>query len=115
MEWHYASALPGVAWPGVPAASTATTLALLFQLEQSQWLSPQQLRDRQVEQLGLLLEHARATVPYYRKRLGAGDLDQLPILSTRDLQDHYEALKSESVPASHGAVTEVRTSGSTGA
>jgi phenylacetate-CoA ligase len=112
MEWHFTSALPGVAWPGIPGASTATTLALLDQLEQSQWLPAERLRERQQEQLDILLAHAASTVPYYRRR-GAGK--SLPLLSRRELQEHFEELKSERVPREHGAVFESRTSGSTGA
>ena len=119
MEWQFASALPGVAWPGISGTAAATRLALLHQLERSQWLAPERLRERQAEQLDVLLRHARSTVPYYRERLHASssahELHRLPILTARDVQDHYEQLKSERVPGSHGALAEVRSSGSTGA
>lgn len=38
----------------------------------------------------------------------------LPVLSRADVQTHGQALKSTAMPAAHGAVTEVRSSGSTG-
>ena len=32
-----ASAIDGIAWPGIPGIDGAALLAILFQLEQSQW------------------------------------------------------------------------------
>ena len=59
--------LPGLAWPGLATQHGANLLALLFQLEQSQWWRPDQLRDHQFTQLASLVRHALNTVPYYRK------------------------------------------------
>ena len=115
MDWKIQSAMPGMAWPAIPAPTGAAVLALLYQLEHTQWLAPERLRELQLRQLGELVRHARASVPYYRDRLGAEDLAGLPLLTRRDLQEHFDALKSERIPAGHGAVAELRTSGSTGA
>ncbi len=122
--WEFQSALPGVVWPAVPAGDGAATLGLLFQLEQSQWLAPESLRERQLRQLEILLRHAHASVPWYRERWGAAfdpalPLTQerfaaLPLLTRRDLQGNFEALKSRNIPAAHGATGEARSSGSTG-
>jgi phenylacetate-CoA ligase len=122
--WQIQSAAPGAAWPAFPAAGGAAVLALLFQLERSQWLSLEQLRGRQLRQLQLLVSHAIATVPHYRKRWG-GTYDgakpltlerfrALPLLNRRDLQEQFECLKSGNVPASHGDIRESQSSGSTG-
>jgi phenylacetate-CoA ligase len=123
--WRVASAVPGVSWPAIPSQNGALTLALVHQLEQTQWLAPKRLLESQLEQLAVLLRHAHATVPHYKARwAGAYDpaaplsyerLAQLPLLTRRDLQDHFAALRSANAPAAHGAPEERRTSGSTGA
>ncbi|MBK5105771.1 MAG: hypothetical protein JJE42_16105, partial [Burkholderiales bacterium] len=122
--WHIESAVPGVSWPGLPAPGGATVLALLFWLERTQWLTLDQLRERQLQQLQILLRHALATVPYYRERWG-GVYDPatpltferfaaLPLLTRRELQEQFENLKSRNVPPGHGGIRESKSSGSTG-
>ena len=111
--------MPGIAWPAISVPHAAAKLALLHQLEHTQWLSPRRLHELQLRQLQLLLRHAAATVPYYRERWGKGaisaqDFAGLPLFRVRDLQDNYEHLKSEAIPPEHGIVFEVRTSGSAG-
>ena len=123
--WKFESMLPGVTWPAVPAANGALVLSVLHQLEQTQWLSPGKLIELQLGQLSVLLRHAFATVPYYASRwTGTYDptapltlerVSQLPLLSRRDLQDHFPELRSANVPPAHGAAEERRTSGSSGA
>jgi phenylacetate-CoA ligase len=122
--WNFHSAMPGVAWPAIPAGDGAMTLSLLHQLERTQWLAPERLLELQFGQLAVLLRHAYATVPYYRARW-AGVYDpaapltyerfaRLPLLARQELQKHYAALCSSSPPTEHGARKEHRTSGSTG-
>lgn len=93
-------------------------LALLFQLEQSQWWPTQTLAGFQARQLEVLLAHARATVPYYRARWTdaalRGGIASLPLLTRRDLQSSFDELKSDAVPAAHGGMGMASTSGSTG-
>jgi phenylacetate-CoA ligase len=123
--WRFTSAVPGVSWPALPAQNGALTLALVHQLEQTQWLAPQQLLEFQLEQLAVLLRHAYATVPYCKARwAGAYDpaapltyerFARLPWLTRRELQDRFSDLRSANAPAAHGAPEERRTSGSTGA
>jgi phenylacetate-CoA ligase len=122
--WKYASGLADVVWPAIPAGDGTVSLGFLFQLESTQWLSPQRLFDRQLGQLDLLLRHAFATVPHYRQAwsglydpdaaLTAERLLQLPRLSRAELQAGFESLKSASPPPAHGSISEVRSSGSTG-
>jgi phenylacetate-CoA ligase len=100
-------------------------LAILYQLEQSQWWSAEDLRRHQATQLAQLARHARETVPFYRQRLAhLGDakaLDPqgeawlgLPLLTRADIQNEGDALLSDALPPGHGRTNEIYTSGSTG-
>jgi len=124
LSWEIQSALPGTVWPALPTSGGAAVLALLYQFEQSQWLSFERLRSLQLRQLQALLRHAFATVPYYRN-LGNAIFDaatpltperfnRLPVLTRRELQEQFEVLRSDSVPAGHGGIRESQSSGSTG-
>lgn len=120
--WDFLSGVTGVRWPALPAPGAAMTLALLAQLERSQWLEPELLRVRQLRQLDALLRHAYETVPYYRERwrgrydpLAPDTIARLPLLTRRELRENFAALASARVPPEHGTPAEARTSGSTGA
>jgi len=119
------SAVPGIAWPAIPGPEGAALLALQFQLEETQWWSPERLCQAQYHQLGLLLDHACETVPFYRERfdaagfhpgggIDAGSFAALPRLTRAELHAHGEALRSRAMPAAHAPVVEGQTSGSTG-
>jgi phenylacetate-CoA ligase len=122
--WQYRSAVPGVSWPAIPGQEGASLLALQFQLERTQWLPPARLLELQFSQLEGLMRHAYDTVPYYRERwrglydpgapLTPERFAQIPLLTRRDLQTHFDTLKSTAIPSAHGATAESRTSGSTG-
>src|SRR5262249_14313186 len=113
-----------IAWPAVAGGAPGAVQAILQQLELTQWWSPEQLRDHQRGPAAVLLAHAVATVPFYRERAAAyavagAALDEeawrrLPILERRAVQDAGVALRSAAVPPSHGNVSEVTTTGSTG-
>jgi phenylacetate-CoA ligase len=123
--WQVQSAVPGVVWPAIPATGGAAVLAVLQQLERTQWLESDKLRELQFAQLEVLLRHAHATVPWYRSRwAGAYDpaapltherFARLPLLARRDLLQGFGDLRSSAVPQAHGTPVEARTSGSTGA
>lgn len=116
------SALPGVVWPGVPGPEATALLALQFQLDRSQWLPFERLRELQFRQLGVLLGHAYGTVPYYRERwrglydpaerLTPEAFARIPLITRAEVQAAFDALKSSG--AVHGPTQEARTSGSTG-
>ncbi len=119
------SSIEGIHWPAVPDSRGAALLALLYQLEQSQWWSPERLGAQQSRQLAQLLRHARKNVPFYAKRLTlAGNKpqdavapavwSQLPLLTRADIQAAGQALASRALPPSHGRTDEIFTSGSTG-
>jgi phenylacetate-CoA ligase len=124
LPWKIQSALPTIVWPAFPAAEPAAALGLLFQMESAQWLPPEHIRESQLLQAEKLLRHAYATVPYYRERwkgtydpshpLTAERFIAIPILARRELQDHFDALRTSALPAGHGGVGEVHSSGSTG-
>ena len=114
------SAISGIAWPGIPGRTGASLLAILFQLEQSQWWSPLEISQRQRDQLKALLDHARRHVPFYRERLQ--DLDDLPAdetwpdvwrriapLTRADIQaaDAKELMIAEALPPGHGKLREI--------
>ena len=125
MELLLKSSGDGVCWPAVPEPRGSALLAVLFQLEQSQWWSAERLLERQMRQLGLLVAHARRRVPFYRGRIkslrlgpnGAlrrDDWLRLPVLSRAEIQAAGDTLSSSSLPPNHGRTSEIFTSGSTG-
>lgn len=116
------SVVPGIGWPAIGSDAAAHLLSLLFQLEQTQWMPEQKLRDLQLVQAKILLRHAQTSVPYYSESLSGIDIDRLdwdsfrslPLLTRSNLQENFVALKSASLPREHGGVGEGKSSGSTG-
>lgn len=118
--------MPELGWPAFPAGRDAIVLALQHQLDQSEWLAPEELRQRQFCQLKLLLAHALKTVPWYQDRLGGFvrpdddglDLDaswrSLPLLRRADIQEAGAELVSRDIPKGHGDPFDISSSGSTG-
>lgn len=92
-------------------------------LLKSQWWTPEQLAEYQRRQLVGLLNHARATVPFYRERLDPlfrpdGSIDfsrwlDVPITRRADVSAQGDLLRSQS-PPDHGAIRAITTSGSSG-
>jgi len=123
--WALQSAMPGSRWPVVLPPGPATAVAVLHQLEQTQWLPAESLLTCQLQQLEVLLQHAWATVPWCQQQwvdrfepgapLTYERFRRLPLLSRQALQTGYEDLKSADSPKLHGPPVEGRTSGSTGA
>jgi len=119
------STLDDVIWPAIVGGKHATYLSLLFQMEQSQWWSEEELVSAQLEQLSVLLQHAVTTVPYYKKcygeipfdfsgRLTMNEWRRLPILTRDDLQKAGNSMNSRAVPKQHGKLNRQHSSGSTG-
>ncbi len=109
----------------MPDGPVAQFVALLQQLNHSQWWSPDQLETQQFRQLALLLEHAFDTIPFYRARLEAAGYrrgqaitrefwSRIPVLSRREVQEQGSAICCATVPAEHGHLISDATSGSTG-
>ena len=119
------SADPTVVWPPLPSPEAAQRLAMLQQLDQSQWWSPEALFAQQLRQAGALLTHASRQLPFYRARLAAAGFDpgkpltpeiwdRVPVLTRADLQQAGDRLYASKLPAGHGDTYELSTSGSTG-
>ena len=98
-----------ILWPALPRPDEARRLALLYQLEASQWWSPEVLRAQQFRQLTALLDHAARTVPYYAERLRQAGIEpgaplteaawaRIPLLTCDDIQDASEAQYTKSLP-----------------
>ncbi|MBN2333178.1 MAG: phenylacetate--CoA ligase family protein [Deltaproteobacteria bacterium] len=100
-------------------------LALLRQLDKSQWFSAGEIAAMQFRQLAEVCSHARRTVPYYRTMfsgmpLGMGPdklreiWGEIPVLTRQDVQTHEKELVSNLPPVKHGRIMQKKTSGSTG-
>jgi phenylacetate-CoA ligase len=118
MPWEIQSAVRGIEWPALPGRGAADVLALVHQLEDSQWLAPGRLRVLQEEQLQVLLEHAYRSTDFYPVHWGAAPdvrrFGELPLVERRELQAGFERFRSRAVPEAHGRGQETGTSGSTG-
>ncbi|MGE0875040.1 MAG: phenylacetate--CoA ligase family protein [Burkholderiales bacterium] len=115
------SCVPGIAWPALPTAAGASMLAMQWQLEQSQWWTPEALLERQLAQLAELIEHALARVPAYRdvprevfRSLDPESFRRWPILDKRDLAGNEPRFCADTVPREHGRILTGSTSGSSG-
>lgn len=115
----------GTLWPGIPGPFASQLLAMQCQFESTQWLSAEELLEKQSLQLGRLLAHAYDTTTFYRRRLdgvgltpdrvrGRDEWLQIPLLTRADMQQHHAEILSRAVPEAHGPHSQLFTSGSTG-
>ncbi|MBT9566861.1 MAG: phenylacetate--CoA ligase family protein [Thiobacillus sp.] len=107
------------------AAMHRPTFAMLAELERSQWLSPEAMRDLQTRRLNALLRCALAHSPWHAARLEAAglsdavraetmslsDLSRLPTMDKRDARENVAQLVWRDVP---GGVFPYTTGGSSG-
>jgi phenylacetate-CoA ligase len=103
---------------------TGDTFRHLDELQRTQWLSPEAIRDLQDRKLRRLVRHAYRHVPYYRRRMreagvspedirGIHDLSRLPMLTKNDVRRNlYFDIMSDNHRKDQ--VLKVSTSGSTG-
>jgi phenylacetate-CoA ligase len=123
--WVPKPGVGGIAWPATPTGPEVMRIAVVHQLQQTQWWPPQALVEMQLRQLALLARHAAKTVPFYRDRLDplsgikGGELipdiwRKLPLLTRSEIQDAGDNLISTELPPDHGRTFDIRTSGSTG-
>ena len=115
----------GIFWPKFPSLQEATILAMQYQLDDSQWWSGEKLLRYQLRQAQNLIEHAAATVPFYRQRLkpvvglrpGGLTLERfrdIPLLVRGDIQNAGRDMISRKLPKTHGTPSPAKTSGSSG-
>lgn len=120
------SIMPGIVWPAIPSQGGAVILAILQQLERSQWWTESQHTRVQLHQLSILIHYAHKNIPYHRDRIEAAGinkgervtLDQwqkLPIMTRDEVQQAGPELDSLRVPPEHGQIRELASSGTTGA
>ena len=93
-------------------------------LMESQHWPQEQMLAYQRSQLGQLLRHAKATVPFYKTRLDVvfkrnGDIawdrwHEIPIVTRAELRDNYSAMITTALPPGHGPARTYRSSGSSG-
>jgi len=83
-----------------------TTVAVMNQMEQTQWLQQEQMYELQLSRLREFLSEVNSTVPYYRelfKKIGflpsevtsLHDLELLPLTDKSTIRANTEALKAE--------------------
>lgn len=119
------STQPGIVWPAISDFRGASLLALLFQLQQSERMSPEELESLQFRQLELLFRHAAKNVPFYQERFRETPIPRskrltpeywrnLPILERSAVQEAGDGLRSRTIPKGHGRLGTIQTSGSTG-
>lgn len=122
-DFRLQSALNQVAWPAPMTPSASSRGAVLFQLEQTQWWSPESLQRAQFEQLKLLVPYAARHVPHHQKALKDFATAEaitperwvdVPVLTRDLLAPGRKDAHSLQIPAEHGAVHVDTTSGSTG-
>ena len=85
---------------------------ILEMLMESQYWPPDQMLAYQRSQLGQLLHHARAQVPFYKSSLDPvfrrnGDIDwsrwhEIPIVTRADLRDKRNEMLAATLPPGHG-------------
>lgn len=119
------SRIPGCEWPAIPSDVGAQSLALLYQLQQSERLPPESLQAAQFRQLQRLFTDAMQTMPLWKERLEAAGyragmpvdaavLRAIPVLTRAAVQQLGELLFNRGLGSRHGGVHQGQTSGSTG-
>jgi len=119
------SAVPGISWPPVFRPRAAQILSMLWQLEQTQWWSADQLEQAQFKQLGELLDNAHYDSAHYHEQLEKigyspgmqitrAFWNTLPVLTRDDLQQEPDKLKCRDYPKQHGKLSKLSSSGATG-
>lgn len=102
----YTRMIAGLVFPLQERLKHHNTVAVRRELEKTQWWSPEQLGEFQLQRLKALFVQAQAHVPYYRElfsRIGfnpatfrsLNDLSRLPFLTKADIRAHTEQLKAD--------------------
>ena len=113
---------PEIAWPAIPSTQAARILAMLFELEHTQWYSSDVIAAHQLDQIRRVVDFASKTVPFYRDLYGNGKLsltdwskfEILPVVRRREVQAADASIHSTAPPKHHGRIGQSLSSGSTG-
>lgn len=116
---------PGIVWPALPGQFSAALLAILQQLDRSQWWPAETLRAWQFLQLERLLNCACKQLPFYRNRLEEAGwrpglalthevFSRIPLLTRAEVQNSSMYLLVSGLPLEHGGYRDNTTTGSTG-
>jgi phenylacetate-CoA ligase len=114
-----------IIWPAIVPPQGTAQLALMYQLEQSQWWTPEEIEQQQFRQLNVLLHHAFNTTNFYHERLKQIGFDEhtkvtpeifskIPLVHREDIQSELSNMCSRRMPKTHGKVSVAQSSGSTG-
>ena len=117
----YTAFISGLVFPLQERLKRHDTVRVRRQLDASQWWTPKQIAEFQLDRLRTLLSEAGQAVPYYQKlfeRLGfeperlssLSELGQLPTLTKPLIRAHFDALKH---PSARG-LARASTGGSSG-
>lgn len=117
----YTTVVSKLLFPAHEALKRHDSVGVLRRLEQSQWMSPEELAELQITRLRSFLVDVGRRVPYYRdlfrdRRFEPAtltkvrDLARLPLLSKPLIRQHSHALKAEG----HGPLSRYNTGGSSG-
>lgn len=117
--------IESIEWPRVHTGMAAVTIALLAELEKTQWMRPEHIEAAQLHQARLLLRHHVDRNPWFAARIAAAGLTpdmitsteafrRIPMLKRGDIQRAGDAFYATEVPKSHEPIMEIKTSGSTG-
>ena len=112
-------------WPAIPSDVGAQSLALLYQLQHSEWLQPEAVQAAQCRQLQLLFNEAVQAMPLWKARLEAvgyrtsmpvddAVLQAIPVLTRAEVQQLGPQLFNRGLGSRHGGIRQGQTSGSTG-
>lgn len=96
-------------WHSPAVCGGVDVLGKLKEIEKAPFRSPEEIREKQFQDLCALLAHAEARVPYYRtmfRRVGIrsqdirtwGDFAHLPILTKDIIRENQRELVREDVP-----------------
>jgi phenylacetate-CoA ligase len=105
MSGPYTRAVSGFLFPLHERVKGHTTVAVRRRLEETQWWSPERIRELQLKRLQTLVHAARERVPYYRTLMDAAgfapedigslsDLRRFPFLTKTEIRANTEALKA---------------------
>lgn len=115
----------GISRQSIVDSKSAPLIALMNQLEKTQWLPAEAIARHQHKQLVVLAEHAYKYSPNFQARISAASLTpkdlstpeglrRLPVLSRRELQSAEEDIFCSMIPKKHSPIKMHCSSGSTG-